>query len=102
VSKRERYRTRLRFRHEGTAYDLPLTDERAADALRRKGEGAYTLERIGCRAPHGLRLLVSLGEPFHGWRYKLVAGILPLPTVTMRHNVADVAAGGGRARAAGA
>jgi hypothetical protein len=85
-SARERYRTRLRFGHGGVAYDLPLTDERTAAALLRKGEGGYSLERLGCRAPHGLRLLITLSEPWHGWRYKLAAGILPLRTVARWRN----------------
>lgn len=81
-SGKERYRARLRFSSGRIRYDLPLTDWRYAQVLREKGEGIYTLDRLGCRAPHGLRLLVTLGEPFHGWCYKLVSGILPRRTVT--------------------
>lgn len=81
-SEKERYRARLRFSSGRTRYDLPLTDWRYARVLRDKGEGVYTLDQLGCRAPHGLRLLVTLGEPFHGWRYKMVSGILPRRTVT--------------------
>ena len=101
-SARERYRTRLRFLHHGASYDLPLTDERVSAALRRQGEGVHPLDRLGCRAPHGLRLLVTLGEPFHGWRYKLVAGILPLRTITCWRSAAYRGFDNPRAFAAGA
>ncbi len=78
--RKEKYRTRLRFRSGETRYDLPLTDWQYAQILQRRGEGVFTLSRLGCRAPHGLRLVVTLGEPFHGWCYKMVSGILPRRT----------------------
>jgi hypothetical protein len=81
--ERGRYRARLRFAAGGAEYDLPLTDWHYSRRLCAMGEGEYSLERIGCRAPHGLRLVVTLGEAFHGWRYKMVAGLHPLRTVTL-------------------
>ena len=80
-SAKERYRGRLRFTSGGNRYNLPLTDYRYARILRERGEGVYTLSQLGCRAPHGLRLVVTLGEPFHGWCYLMAAGILPRRTV---------------------
>jgi hypothetical protein len=82
----EKYRTRVRFSVDGTAYDLPLTDLHYSRILRGMGEGAYALAQLGCRAPHGLRLLVTLGEPFHGFCYKMVASLLPRRTVTLRRD----------------
>jgi len=78
---KEKYRTRLRFTSGGNRYDLPLTDCLYFRILQERGEGVYTLSQLGCRAPHGPRLVVTLGEPFHGWCYKMVAGILPRRTV---------------------
>lgn len=80
---REQYRARFRFVAAGIEYDLPLTDLHFAQRVLSRGEGVYTLESIGCRSPHGLRLLASLGEPFHGWCYKMVAALYPLRTVTL-------------------
>ena len=80
---KEIYRARLRFTSGGNRYDLPLTDCRYARILRERGEGVYTLNQLGCRTPHGLRLVVTLGEPFHGWCYKMAAGILPRRTVEL-------------------
>src|SRR6187431_3218259 len=79
----EKYRTRLRFTSGGNLYDLPLTDRNYSQILLRRGEGVYSLNEVGCRAPLGLRLVVTLGEPFHGWCYKMVAGILPRRTATL-------------------
>lgn len=80
---KERYRSRLRFAAGGIRYDLPLADRHYNAVLMRHGEGEYTLDALGCRAPHGLRIVVELGEPFQGWCYKSVAGILPRRTVTL-------------------
>jgi hypothetical protein len=79
----ETYRTRLRFSVDGISYDLPLSDLHYSRILRAKAEGTYSLSQLGCRAPHGLRLLVTLGEPFHGWCYKSVSSLLPRRTVTL-------------------
>lgn len=80
---RERYQSRIRFRSDGINYDLPLTDRRFGLPFHRLGEGEHTLEEAGCRAPHGLRMIVTLGEPFHGRCYKAVESILPRRTVKL-------------------
>ncbi|MFN0101257.1 MAG: dual OB domain-containing protein [Bryobacteraceae bacterium] len=85
---REKFRARLCFTSGRTAYNLPLTDAHFSQVLRGMGEGVYRLDQLGCRAPHGLRLLVTLGEPFHGWRYKMVSSILPRRTVTLWRDAA--------------
>jgi len=87
-ASKERYRSRLRFQSCEVNYDLPLTDHYFNQVLRQRGEGIYRLDQLGCRAPHGLRLIVTLGEPFHGWCYKMVSGILPRRTVTLMQNAA--------------
>jgi hypothetical protein len=88
-SAKGKYRARMRFECGSTRYDLPLTDWHYSNVLRSRGEGVYTLDQLGCRAPHGVRLLVTLGEPFHGWCYKMVSGILPRRTVTLWRDAAS-------------
>ena len=80
---RERFQPRLQFTYGGSVYNLPLTDATWAPRLTAGGEGEHTLDAIGCRAPHGVRLIVSLGEPWRGWCYKTVAGILPNRRATL-------------------
>lgn len=84
---RERYQSRIRFRSGGIEYNLPLTDRRFGINFHRLGEGSHALEAAGCRSPHGLRLIVTLGEAFHGRRYKLVESILPRRTVKLGRDV---------------
>jgi hypothetical protein len=100
--RKEKYRARLNFMVSGTRYDLPLTDWRFSKVLRRRGEGNYSLDQLGCRAAHGLRLVVTLGEPFHGWCYKMVSGILPLRIVTPWRVAASLTRSGAQRNAAGA
>ena len=80
---RERYRTRFHFTSGGIRYDLPFTDLHYSQVLRARGEGSYSLATLGCRAPHGLRILVTLGEPFRGFCYKMVSALVPRRTVTL-------------------
>lgn len=62
---------RVRFGHGGEEYDLAVTDpvweQRVIHSV---GAGSA---RVLIR-PH---LCLSLGEEFHGWHYKLVAGVIP-------------------------
>ena len=63
-------RVQGQFKHRGESYGLWVTDpiERTYKA---KGEGEY---RIG-----ECRLTVSIGEPYKGNCYKLIAAIIPKP-----------------------
>jgi hypothetical protein len=79
----ERFQPRLQFTYGGSVYNLPLTDATWAPRLTAKGEGEHTLDAIGCRAQHGVRLILSLSEPWRDWRYKTVAGILPNRRATL-------------------
>ncbi|MBM3785994.1 MAG: hypothetical protein FJW30_16665 [Acidobacteria bacterium] len=71
-------KARVTFRHRGHVYDLPLLDVHWREAVLRKWPGSFGLEEVGCRAPFGLRFIAGLGEPWKGWRYKMVLGIVPL------------------------
>jgi len=57
-----------RFRHEGTEYRLRVTDPVYERAYLAKADGDYTLAEC--------YLTVSLGEPWEGFAYKLIAAII--------------------------
>ncbi|WP_236594735.1 dual OB domain-containing protein [Saccharothrix sp. 6-C] len=59
---------RARFRHAGSEYALRVTDPVYQDKFRSDGIGKYRLGECF--------LTVSLGEPFNGHFYKLVAAIV--------------------------
>jgi hypothetical protein len=78
VLRSSRIRLRVAFRFQGHDYDLPFLDRHWSEFAWRRPPGTYTLEQIGCRGHSGVHLIVGLGEPFRGWMYKLVLGILPV------------------------
>lgn len=65
--KKEQHGIQLRgiFRYKGFKYDLPITDLSFLDK--------YPNIQIN---PLNLYLTISLGCEFHGWHYKLIAGII--------------------------
>lgn len=69
------YRGRLQVRAEfsvvGETYCLGVTDPAIEDLYRPYGEGRYTYRQraVAC---------ISIGEPYKGYCYKLVASIIPL------------------------
>ena len=66
-----RDRVRGRFSFNGDEYALGVTDPVCAGRLEAQGAGEH---------PRGKAwLTVSLGEEFHGYCYKLVAGVIELP-----------------------
>ncbi|MBM3754680.1 MAG: hypothetical protein FJW38_11950 [Acidobacteria bacterium] len=73
---RENFQARMQFAFGGSIYNLPLADAIWAPRVLANREGEHTLDAIGCRTPHGVKLILSLGETWRGWRYKTVAGIL--------------------------
>ena len=71
VSTHDKWRCRAHLMYQGVEYRLSVTDP------------VYGKERLG-EAPRVIRLgptylTVSLGEVFHGFAYKLVAGIVDVP-----------------------
>lgn len=71
-----RRRNRIRFALQGTPYDLAVTDPQVERILRGLEIGSYAAGDLGL-SPNA-SLTVSVGEPFHGDCYKLVAAVLPL------------------------
>lgn len=59
---------RAAFQHRRTTYSLRVTDPVAENACRQKEDGSYPVGPC--------YVTVSLGEPFDGHCYKLVAGII--------------------------
>ncbi len=66
--RNQKKRVEVEFAHEGTQYRLRVTDAVYEDRYRKMAEGYYDLGEC-C-------LCVSLGEPFEGYAYKLVAAII--------------------------
>jgi hypothetical protein len=62
---------RAEFRVAGQTYKLTVTDPVVERQFLSRGEGYYTYEKpaVAC---------ISIGEPFQGYRYKLVASIIDL------------------------
>ena len=69
----------MRFSLEDAEYELGLTDDDLERRLRHLPLGEHELRvcPLFANAPHVL-LTVSLGEPFEGYCYKLVAAVIGL------------------------
>jgi len=65
----EKRRVQARFHHNDTSYTLWVTDPRVERAYLARDDGTYQLGPCF--------LTISLGEPFQGYCYKLVAAIIP-------------------------
>ena len=62
-------RVQGQFTHRGTEYRLWVTDPRYERKYLAKLDGTYEIGKC--------YLTISLGEPFEGWCYKLIAAIIP-------------------------
>ncbi len=70
---------RVRFQLGDVSYDLPLTDPVYAGPLQRRDEGEYRSSDLGIPEDGAVLLTVSLGDPFEGSCYKLVAAVAVVP-----------------------
>jgi hypothetical protein len=75
-------RTRARFVLSGTTYNLSVTDPRWRQALAEQQDGEYNWGALPGEAGKRPLLTISLGEPFEGDCYKLVAAVIPLKPET--------------------
>jgi hypothetical protein len=66
-------------------YDLPLTDPVYAGPLQRRAEGDYGPLDLGIPEDAVVLLTISLGHPFNGICYKLVAAIVVVPPAWAGH-----------------
>ncbi len=74
-----RFRHRVWFFLNGAIYELPLTDTRFKRRLRGFNVGSYALSEVGLPPGDKPYLVCSLGEPYNGYCYKLVATVLMPP-----------------------
>lgn len=78
-SKKAKGSPRAVFYLTGEHYDLPLTEFVIRPRLEERSYGEYTWQALGLAEPVHALLVVSLGTPYGGRQYKLVAAVLPLP-----------------------
>lgn len=69
---------RAKFTFGGYYYDLPLTEFIIKPRLLKAGYGTYGFGDLALVEPAHPLLVVSLGTPYDGRHYKLVAAVLPL------------------------
>lgn len=75
----EKRKTRALFRLRGALYDLAITDNTIEQGLRNLEEGIHPIDSAPGFTPNQEVLLtISLGEPFEGNCYKLIAAIIRL------------------------
>ena len=75
----DRRKTRALFSLRGALYDLAITDNTIEQGLRNLEEGIHPIDSApGFSANQEVLLTISLGEPFEGNCYKLVAAIIRL------------------------
>jgi hypothetical protein len=72
---RGRRKYRALFRRHHVTYDLAVTDPRWLDWLNLMPAGIYP-HKTFVASDAETWLTVSLSEDFHGWHYKLVAGVI--------------------------
>lgn len=76
TSMRGNRQTRALFSLAGADYDLPITDPLWEAALRGLPEGLHPMTAGGISEDQAVFLTISLGEPFQGSCFKLVAAII--------------------------
>lgn len=77
---KRRYRASFRLGLDGRIrYDLPVTDPAWLDLLHLLPTGIHPHATLGNRRPQKTLLTASLSEPFEGFHYKLIAGVIELP-----------------------
>lgn len=72
-------RPRVVFQLGAEQYNLPLTDPSSGSCVKAAGLGRHGLADVGLPTGGHALLTVSLGEPFEGRRWKLVAALIHLP-----------------------
>jgi hypothetical protein len=71
--------TRVRFQLHHAGYDLPLTDPARRRLLAMEPPGSHSAEDLYIPQDRKLLLTINLSEPYSGFCYKLVAGVVVLP-----------------------
>jgi hypothetical protein len=81
TSLRGNRQTRALFDLSGTSYSLGITDPAWETHLGGLGEGQHELDAVVGDEQREFFFTVSLGEPFNGDCYKLIAAVIALPPV---------------------
>ena len=77
---KRKYRANFRLGHEGRIrYDLPVTDPAWLDQLNLVPTGIHPHSILCAKRHTHTFLTASLSEPFEGFHYKLIAGVINLP-----------------------
>jgi hypothetical protein len=77
---KRRSRASFRLGHESRIrYDLPVTDPAWLDQLNLLPTGIYPHTTLCANRPTDTFLTASLSEPFEGFHYKLIAGVIDPP-----------------------
>jgi hypothetical protein len=66
----DKRRVRASFEYRGVTYSLKITDRKVERYYSEKADGSFPVD------VENIFLCVSLGEPFEGFRYKLVASVM--------------------------
>lgn len=72
-------KARVIFRLENLYYNLPLTDPRFVGPLNRLAPGGHRSAELGIPENRRILFTLSLGDPFDGICYKLVAAVIVVP-----------------------
>ncbi len=70
---------RVNFRLGSVPYDLAVTDISSKEMLKGRPLGKYSSAQLGIHDETALYFTISLGEPYDGYCFKLVAAVLQLP-----------------------
>jgi hypothetical protein len=80
ISGKRRYRANFRLGRDGRIrYDLPVTDPAWLDQLHLLPDGIHPHNLLCANRPTQTFLTASLSEPYEGFHYKLIAGVINLP-----------------------
>lgn len=77
---KNRRQTRAKFELGGLAYDFGITDPQWEHRLETLALGIHNRIDAGVSQEDRLLFTISLGEPFGGYCYKLIAAVIVLPT----------------------
>ena len=84
-SIRGKRQTRASFVLAGIHYDLPVTDPKWEEGLASLPLGLHTRDITGVKRKERILFTISLGEPFDGDCYKLIAAVIVLPVEKRGH-----------------
>lgn len=76
VTMKGKQQVRALFALGGVHYNLVVTDPEIERCFSQRQQGTYGLQAAGIDPSEGVLLTISLGEPFQGCCYKLVAGVV--------------------------